>query len=307
MPKHKRKGEREPRTPMLSRKNPAPYHEPTATRITRQQRHYVPQWKREEERRRDEELAAENRRRRLREIRAEVARRKESREAVERAQAEAQAKPEAPLPQPSTIFTDWLPEGEIVSTLTEVEQAALTFAREQFTSFQNSSSPWSESSMLSPAAGHAWVQSVLKLGWHDVVNRLRLLMMARAGQRDAQAVLQRIILEYQTRGERMPLELEAYDMEVKTFGPAPQRPARKKASRMARDLIIMIVTMGIVDRFGLPRTKKSSSPRASASQIASMALDSVGIKMGHKAVEKILDRYRGAWPDGPGWSSIFFL
>jgi hypothetical protein len=120
-------------------------------------------------------------------------------------------------------------------------------------------------------------------------------------------VLQRIILEYQTRGERMPLELEAYDMEVKTFGPAPQRPARKKASRMARDLIIMIVTMGIVDRFGLPRTKKSSSPRASASQIASMALDSVGIKMGHKAVEKILDRYRGAWPDGPGWSSIFFL
>jgi hypothetical protein len=115
---------------MLSQKNPAPYHEPTATRS--QQRHYVPEWKREEERRRDEELAAENRRRRLREIRAEVARRKESREAVERAQAEARAKPEAPLPQPSTIFTDWLPAGEIVSTLTEVEQAALTFAREQF-------------------------------------------------------------------------------------------------------------------------------------------------------------------------------
>jgi len=97
----------------------------------------------------------------------------------------------------------------------------------------------------------------------------------------------------------MPVELEAYDMERKTFGPAPQWAGPKKVSRMLRDILITLTTMALVDKFGLPRTKRSAA-RKSACEIVSMALTSVGISIGHKGVEKIVDRYRGVWPE-PGW------
>ena len=73
---------------------------------------------------------------------------------------------------------------------------------------------------------------------------------------------------------------------------------------MLRDLCIMTTVMAVVDRFGLSRTKRSASRgRCSASQIVAMALESANIFMGHKAVEKIVDRLRGAWPTVPGWAS----
>jgi hypothetical protein len=187
--------------------------------------------------------------------------------------------------------------------LSEVEQAALDFAREQILLARNNSSPWSASSALSPEASHAMIQSVLALGWGDVMNRLRLIMMARAGLRDAQAALHRIILEYQSRHEPMPAELQAYDMETKTFGIPAQWAGPKRASRMLRDIVIMVTVMAVVDKFALSRTKRSPKHR-SACEIVSTALESAGISIGHKGVERIVERYREAWPTVPGWSAL---
>jgi hypothetical protein len=193
-----------------------------------------------------------------------------------------------------------------VIALSEIEQSALDFAcRELLSWHQNNSNPWSASSTFSPTASQAMVQSFLMRGWGDVMTRLRLIMLARHGLRDAQAALQRIILEYQSRGVRMPTELEAYDMDVKTFGlPAPWA-GPKSSSRLLRDMIIMMTTMAVVDKFELPRTT-SSPNRRSASEIVSVALEVVGIFIGYKGVEKIVDRYRGAWPTVPGWTAHFW-
>jgi hypothetical protein len=186
----------------------------------------------------------------------------------------------------------------VVSSLNANEQAALDFARQEFIQAKNTDSPWGGGSMLSREASHGLIASTLTWGWPDVRVRLWLIMIARAGLRDAQMALQRIILEYQSRHERMPTELAAYDMEVKTFGlPSPAGP--KKTARMVRDLLIMLTTMALVEKFGLYRTKRSPNHR-SASEITAMALPTVGISMGYKSVEKIVDRYRDAWPE-PGW------
>jgi hypothetical protein len=200
-----------------------------------------------------------------------------------------------PEPRPAKFVPAVIP-------LSAAEQAALDFARREFLSWhQNNSNPWSNGSALVPAASHAMVQTFLSRGWGDVTTRLRLIMLARLGLRDADAALRRIILEYQSRRELMPTELASYDMEVKTFGlPAPWA-GPKKSSRLLRDMLIMTTVMAVVDKFGLPRTKRSPL-RRSACEIVAVALGSVGISIGHKGVEKIVDRCRGAWPV-PGWSA----
>jgi hypothetical protein len=190
-----------------------------------------------------------------------------------------------------------------VIVLSQVEQAALEYARADILVYKNSTTPWIDSDYLSPASSHAVFQSTLTelllIDRGGVINRLRLIMLARHGSRDADGILARLILEYQSRYESMPVELQAYDMERKTFGPAPQWAGPKKVSRMLRDILITHTTMALVDKFGLPRTKRSAA-RKSACEIVSMALASVGISIGHKGVEKIVDRYRGVWPE-PGW------
>jgi hypothetical protein len=146
------------------------------------------------------------------------------------------------------------------------------------------------------------VQSILALGWGDVRSRMQLIMAARLGLRDAITALERIRLEYKTQHQQMPTELLAYDMDVQQFGLPAQWPAPKRATRMLRDLVIMHTAMAVVDKYGLARTKRSPT-RRSACEIVSMALESVGISRGHKAVEKIVERYRGAWPTVPGWTA----
>jgi len=95
--------------------------------------------------------------------------------------------------------------------------------------------------------------SLARLG--DVRTRIRPVMLARLGSRDAADVLPRIILEYQSQ----------------------------RASRMLRDLIVTVTTLAVVDQFGLPLTTRSPR-RRNACEIVAMALGSVGISIGHKGV-----------------------
>jgi hypothetical protein len=189
-----------------------------------------------------------------------------------------------------------------IPPMTKTERAALEFARQELVRYRNADTPWSSNSLLSPTASHTMVQSLLLFGLDDVTSRLRLVMLARLGWRDAIAALDRVILEYQSAHIALPSELAAWDMETKTFGMPAQWAGPKKTPRILRDLAIMLTTMAVVDRFELSRTKRSST-RRSACEIVATALESVGIFMGHKSVEKIVDRYRGAWPTVPGWST----
>ena len=188
------------------------------------------------------------------------------------------------------------------STMTEVERAALEFARQELGSYRNGDSPWSKDSPLSPAGSHAMVQSFLQLGWGDLDDaRLRLVMLARLGVSDAAAVLDRIILECQSsarRAARSQLCGMGHGAEdLRHAGTGGRKP--KKSARMLRDICITMTTMAVIDRFGLPRTKRSPT-RRSACEIVALALESVGIFMGYKAVEKIVERYRGAWGQKAG-------
>lgn len=198
-------------------------------------------------------------------------------------------KPPAPIPD---------------TTLTATEHAALEYARAALLRAKDTDgSPWgSNGSVLSPEASRAMVQYLLRPAWFDVPNRLRLIMMARLGWREAADVLDRIILEYQSAHVALPSELAAWAMETKMFGRPAQWSGPKKASRMLRDLVIMDTAMAVVDKFGLPRTKRSAA-RKSACEVTALALESVSIFMGHKSVEKIVERYRGAWPTVPGWAA----
>jgi hypothetical protein len=189
------------------------------------------------------------------------------------------------------------PSSNLPATLNAVEKAALDAASNEFAWWRANGSPWSSDSALSPQAGHAMMQSFLALGCGDVTSRLRLIQAARLGLADARAVLQRLILEYQTRGEPMPTEIAAYDMEVKTLGGPTPWGGPKRAARMSRDLVITTVTLAVVDTYQLPRTKRSAKHQ-SACEIVALALGHVGIAMGHKGVEKIVERYRAAWPAG---------
>jgi hypothetical protein len=190
---------------------------------------------------------------------------------------------------------------EIISD--PVDEAALKFAREKFQFFRKTGNPWSKDSPFTAAAGHALSQWFLALGWQDVITRMQLVMLARAGVRDAQAVLRRIILEHQTRGEALPTEVAAYDMEVKTFGPAPaQWAGPRTAHKLNRDICILAIGMLVADKFRLPRTKNPSSRRRSTSEIIALALESVGVSIGHKGIEKIFGRWRNVWIDASGWT-----
>jgi hypothetical protein len=191
-----------------------------------------------------------------------------------------------------------------VIALTEREAAALALADQEIAKYRGSGSPWSSASLMSHDGSAAMVRDVLQLGVADVRARLLLLQLARAGDRNAADVLDQLMLEVQSAGRRMPTELEAYDMDRRTFGRAAQGPGPKRATRLSRDLCIMLTFCAVADQFPeIPRFKRPQGRKKSVSELVAMALQSAGVGMGHKAVEAVANRYRGAWPTQPGWST----
>jgi hypothetical protein len=99
------------------------------------------------------------------------------------------------------------------ATLAEAE--ALQYARGIIAYWRDSGNPWSDDSPLTAEAGRAVTRHLLRNAALDHPNhRLALIEMARDGDPDADDVLRTLIIEMQSRGEKLPTELAAHNMEI---------------------------------------------------------------------------------------------
>jgi hypothetical protein len=192
----------------------------------------------------------------------------------------------------------------MVKLPTTIQQdEALQFAREEVARWRDMKNPWGEDSVLSPEASQAMLRHILK---EAALQHPSLMLMvidaARNGDDDADAVLKNLIIEHQSRDDRMPTALTAWNMEV-LHRSLHKPPARKKKNYILRDLFISLTVVDLVDRFGLKATGRSAR-RRSACSIVGEALGEARMRMTDKAVEAIWERYKHVMPGwtGPVWT-----
>jgi hypothetical protein len=189
-----------------------------------------------------------------------------------------------------------------------VESQALAFARKFVAGLRDSGGPWSGHSLFSEVESRAFVRQIFEGAARRAVGRLNVIALARAGDVDAIDVLHRLIIEAKSRGEVLPVEIQAYEMEVleqtRHGGISQQSPGPKKKNKLVPHMFIALAVASVIDRFGLPATGRSLR-RRSACSIVAEAMSEIGLALGHKAVENIWNKYRGGMPTVPGWSSAW--
>lgn len=180
-----------------------------------------------------------------------------------------------------------------------VEIEALAFARRLIASMATDGTPWSPASPFSAEASTAFVRHWLRLGAMSfVTTRLDLIALARSGEVESARVLREVILEAKSRRQELPVELEAYAMELVQGGTTgDQASGPKRKSKLLRNIMIALTVRAVVDRFGLAPTGRSPH-RRSACAIVAEALGEVNINMGPKAITAVWQAYGEAMPAG---------
>ena len=162
--------------------------------------------------------------------------------------------------------------------------------------------PWSDYDNNSADAGRALWRHLL---WQAVrqhpVYRLRIIAMARGGDRDADEVLRTLIIETQSIGGTLPAELVAFNMEI-LHGGLHQPPGPKRKDKVLRDVHIAMAVAAVVDRYGLAPYRNSHRRPASTRTSACAVVAAAQHGLGEKAVESIWRRIGGAMPTVPGWA-----
>jgi hypothetical protein len=201
---------------------------------------------------------------------------------------------------------------------TVVDGEAFAFACGWLERFRDNPSPWSDESGLTLEAGDGYWRAFLRqvVRGPFVNNRLQALAIARGGDADAIDVVNEFINEMRSLGAKLPTEFEAFTMDFTAgliVAQAPQGPQRKR--RFVRNMVVTLAVSAIMDRFGLPysrrRKSRSGSGRPSAQRSASAivadALYEVTggkIDLGEAAVERIYERMVGGMPTpGSGWAA----
>jgi hypothetical protein len=198
-----------------------------------------------------------------------------------------------------------------------IEAKAFDFACRFLTEFRDSDSPWGSASLLDPKAGDDFWRDNLRriVRWPSVTNRLQLLAIARSGDAIAIEVANEFINEMRSLGAKLPIEFEAFSMDVHAgliVPHAPQGPPPRH--RFVRNMMIATAVAAVMDKFGLPHTRRRKSrsgtgrpsPCRSASAIVADAVRKVtagAIDLGEAAVEKIYESMAGGMPDRPGWAT----
>ena len=191
------------------------------------------------------------------------------------------------------------------SAASAVEIEALAFARRLIASMAVGGTPWSPASPFSKHASAAFVRDFLRRGaMNFATTRLDIIAMARSGEPESAHVLRELILETKSRRQELPVELEAYAMELIHGGTVGHQEAGpKRKDKMLRNLMVAFVAAAVIDRFGLDLAGRSSR-RRSASQITAEALAAeVRINMSAKRVEDVCRDFWAAAPFAPGWAS----
>src|SRR5262249_17746151 len=156
-----------------------------------------------------------------------------------------------------------------------------------------------QDSPLSHAAGHAFMRRMLRaMATFSIETRMDVIAMARDGIEEAKDVLRNLLLELRSRRMEVPLELEAYEMEILhgEMGHRHRSQGEKEAKRKSRDIIIIITVEGIRKVFRINPTGRSPRWR-SGCDICAEALGVVGISMSAKNVERVWSKYgrNAAW------------
>jgi hypothetical protein len=160
-------------------------------------------------------------------------------------------------------------------------------------------------SALDPEAGQRFLRRLMRMSWESSSHaQLLLVDLARAGWDDADAVLRDVILEITNRGEPMPAFLASYNAWIVTGGRAPRTRGRKKTSNVFEDIVICVLVVELVVRFGLRPTRNLYAPRESACSIAAKVVR----PMSEMAATKIWHRYGPAVVRGMiGWHGMRYV
>jgi hypothetical protein len=191
-----------------------------------------------------------------------------------------------------------LPQRDPAAEREWLEAAALAFAQAELKQHDAGGNPWgTKGSPLSHAAGHLFMRQVLPpMAMFSVAGRLEVIALARDGVEEAEAVLRNLLLELRSRRMEVPVELAAHEMEIVHGGIGHGRQGEKKAKRLLRDIVIVMVVEGIRRVFGIDPTGRSPRWR-SGCEICAEALGVVGINVGRKNVERVWAKYgaNAAW------------
>jgi hypothetical protein len=188
---------------------------------------------------------------------------------------------------------------KLLATLKSTE--ALDYARRMIA--RGHSTDASSGSFFDPVQSREFVRSFISIMMLTAEGRLGLIDLARVGEEDAQAILRTAILEFASRGERLPTELAAYNMEfiAGRVPPPVGVGGPDKRDRLLRDISIAVTVEAVCDRFGLKPYGRSARSRSSCSVVAE-ALGVINRRMSPEGVKTIHKRYRRAMPTKPGWT-----
>lgn len=128
----------------------------------------------------------------------------------------------------------------------------------------------------------------------SAVGMLHIVGEARNGWEEAHDAVCELTLDLMARGERLPVPLAAYSMEV--INPHRLRSHRPRGPKLVRHMLQDISIAGGVDQVithhGLLPTRSRRSPRPSACSVVAAVLVSAGVSRGTEHnVEKIWQRY----------------
>jgi len=129
---------------------------------------------------------------------------------------------------------------------------------------------------------------------------LKVIATARAGNADAKDAMLELANDYLYRGEKLPVPLANFQMELNA-GHLPRHPARKKASNFLRNWAIAIIILELIDKFPFLRPTRSRDSRSPSRRRSACAIMAEALKLelpkgvfkpGEKAVEEIWRQHR---------------
>ena len=191
-----------------------------------------------------------------------------------------------------------------------VEPAAIRFARKHLDQYYGiRDNPWGTSDpLISAGAGHAFFRRLLSpdVWLQSVELRMAVVALAKQGWDEAADTLRHVALEFRSQDQKLPTELENYEIEVRLRGNDrwPKERGPKGLDNMMRDLVRVLTVAALFDRFGLLPTGRSVRT-VSGCTVVAKAESGPHYRVKPKTVERAWQRYGAAiMPTVPGWAHL---
>src|SRR5882762_7359103 len=141
-----------------------------------------------------------------------------------------------------------------------IEADALAYARREIAKWRTIGNPYSDDHLMTPEASRACMRHIYKNVALNNCHRMMDIIALASSEPEADEALRELIVEFGSRGEQLPTELAAYNMEVARRGPDwrfPKRRGQKAHHHLLRDIFIAMTIAALCDRFGLLPTGRS--------------------------------------------------